>query len=302
VKRFLGFLSVAALGFGQLDAQAIPALGADHAPGSAGVETFASGISFGLPRNPAAIGGDHAWAVGFVASGSSVTDVSERSVGVSLRSGSIGIGARGTARRVDNLFDDPSLENSSDLRVQDTEVSLGVSVVVNRRVRIGALGYYVSSEVLGTSGEGTGYRLGAQLALPWFSMGLTYGEIEAQMGWEAVNTPTFKSPGTHRLAVGVETARLEKVPLKPMMTAELDFDRGETKETWVRGNLSLSLYGSSLRSLCGIAVSTDQRSRSYSEVGVLVAFSRFDLGLGLRFGADPVPGDSYSFGGQAHSR
>jgi hypothetical protein len=284
-----------------LAAQAIPALGADHAPGSAGVETFTSGIDYGLARNPALIGASHSWTVGFSASGSSTTDVSERSVAATVGLGRIAFGLRATARKVDDLFDDPALENG-DLRVQDTELSLGVSAKIGSRLRIGALGYLVSTEVLGTSGEGTGYRIGLQALLPLVSLGITYGQIQSRMGWEAVNTPSFSSPGTDRLAVGAEVSLLKQLPLHPVLTAELNRDRGEVRDNWVRGNLTLSLVGPAVRAIGGLAYSQEQPSRTYSELGVLLSFSRFDLGLGVRFGADPIPGDSYMFGGQAHSR
>jgi len=216
--------------------------------------------------------------------------------------GRVGIGLRGTSRRVQNLFDDPTLDRESDLRVQDTEFSLGASAEILKGLRVGASGYFVSSEVLGTTGEGTGYKLGVQLLLPWIAAGATYGAMETTMGWQTLEGPRFQSPGTARLAVGLQTPNVISLPLKPRLTAEVDIDRGINSDSWVRGCLSLTVPGSPVQLLGGWAVSTQHASRTYSEIGALVELDRFDLELGLRLGADPLPGNSYGFGGQVHSQ
>ncbi|MDZ4863981.1 MAG: hypothetical protein SGJ01_11110 [Gemmatimonadota bacterium] len=131
---------------------------------------------------------------------------------------------------------------------------------------------------------------------------MTYGQVETSMAWGALDGPNFRSPGTDRLSIGVETPELSPIPLRPQLTAELDFDRGATEDLWMRGSIALSLVRGNVEALVGGALSTYQRSRSYAEVGVLVGFDRLSLGFGLRFGADPVPGDSYSFGGEVHAK
>jgi hypothetical protein len=203
---------------------------------------------------------------------------------------------------VQNLFDDPALEKESGLRVHDTEFTIGASAEILKGVRVGASGYLVGSEVLGTTGEGTGYKLGVQLILPWLAAAATYGTTETTMGWQTIDGPRFRSPGTERLAFGLQTPDVASLPLKPRLTLEADIDHGLNKDSWLRGNLCLSLLGSSLQLLGGLAVSTRYPSRTYTEIGALVELDRFDLALGLRFGADPVPGNSYGFGGQVHSQ
>ncbi len=279
-------------------AQGIPGLGADRAVGSAGAEAIALPGTLGLPPNPADVGGHGRWSVGLGASSAPLTDIVERSITGSMRVYRVRFAARITSRWVRNVFDDPALGDGPDLRVGGDDYALGAAVEPADWIRVGVTTVFANARVLGSRGSGVGYKLGVVVSRPWVSAGVTYGDADIAMTWrfESGAGGRERTQGTRRLAVGVGTSAISVAGLAPQLAVEWNRDAGYNDDTWLRVQTSVGILGSSLRFVAGAAKSTSQSSVSYLETGVIATFGWSQLQMGMRFGADPAPGNSVTVG------
>jgi hypothetical protein len=63
---------------------------------------------------------------------------------------------------------------------------------------------------------------------------------------------------------------------------------------------SLGAGSGAIRILAGLAACPTEHTRAYREAGVIADIGWFQLQLGIRFGADPVPGTSFRLSAALH--
>jgi hypothetical protein len=236
------------------------------------------------------------------ASAGSLTGIAERSFTAATRLGRLGFAGRITSRWVKNLFDDPDLNQGSDLSVQGGEYAAGVSFQVLDLVRLGVMGFASSSQVLSSIGSGFGYRAGADVSLSWIRAGVVFGDTQAATDWQSLDGAGVRTEGTKRLSVGVGTPPLRVLGLEPAAALELNIDTGFDKGSWLRGNVSVAALHGVLRGVAGWAERATHATGSYRELGIIADVDRFQLQVGVRLGADPVPGNSLTVGIGAYNK
>jgi hypothetical protein len=283
-------------------AQVVPGLGADKVTGSAGVEAIALTASLGLPANPAHIAADDRWSIALGSSSGSATGIVEQTASAAARIGRLGLAARATSRLLKNVFEDPSLNGDRDLRVESDEYALGISVQMNRAIRLGALGFATSSHLLSTTADGLGFRVGADISIPWLRLGVAFGDAQAAMNWRTFDGGLVQTEATKRLSIGAATPTIHLLGVRPAAGLEWSTDSGLDNDSWVRGSVSVGVLNGLLQGVAGRAVCAAQPTASYSELGLVGGVDKFQLQFGVRLGAVPVPGNSFTIGIGVHDR
>lgn len=285
-------------------AQALPSLGAADIPGSAGLTAVSPYGSVGAPFNPASIASDRPWQAALAVARASVLDAQEVLLGVGIAPSQA---CRPCAtihvstREVGDLFDDPDL-NDSDLGVEDLEVDAAMAVGLGSGIRAGVGARFLSSTVLGATGDGFGLRAGAQGQLGPAVLGVAYGVLAPRAEWSSGSTG-FTVEGTNRLTVGA-AVRLQSIGVPFTLAAEYDRDEGSVPADWVRATAGVSLWQTRVQALVGLSddVRTNGSPRT-SECGLLVRVDRLLFGLGARFSSASTIGTTFvfslSFGGTA---
>lgn len=277
-------------------AQALPSLGAADIPGSAGVTAVSPYGSVGAPFNPAAIASDRPWQAALAVARASILDAQEVLLGGSIaRSQScrpcaaIDI----STREVTDLFDDPDL-NDSGLGVEDLEVDAAMAVGLGSGIRVGVGARFLSSTVLGATGDGFGLRAGAQAQLGPAALGVAYGVLAPRSEWSSGSTG-FTVDGTNRLTAGA-AVRLQSIGVPLTLATEYDRDEGSVPADWVRATAGLSLWQTRVQALVGLSddVRTNGSPRT-SECGLLVRVDRLLFGLGARFSSASEIGTTFVF-------
>jgi hypothetical protein len=279
-----------------LSAQAVPSLGAEALVGTGGITSLSPAGTPGVASNPAGIGGSGAWSLGLVLLSAPATDVTEQAFGGELQVGRVGFGLRLASRRVTHLFEDPIL-TAAGLRVQDTDASLGGSLVLSDQFRLGASALYASSQALGASAAGFGGRLGGELSAEPVILGIYYGTLEPGVTWRVGAGTPSAAQGTSRLAVATSFDGSSASRVLPRMTLELDVDEGERSARWFRASLGWNALDSLLTVLAATAAEVGEVSMPTTyEAAVGVQVGGLFVYLGGRFGAEPAPGNTYALG------
>ena len=296
MKQFVAAAAICACVPMMAHAQVLPGLGADRVTGSAGIETVAPYEANGLPANPANIGASSRWSLSLGTATNSVTEEVERTVAASIRRRGAGLAVRVTSKAIENLFDDPALRDDPDLRVGSEEYALGASVRVREWLRVGLTGVLVHSQVLGSSGSGAGLRAGVGIWRNWITAGATYGDVDVDMTWRAADGSRERWSGTKRVAVGVATPQFQLGGFQPTAALEWSSDVGPNRGRWLRATASLGFLNGAVRLVAGAAACPSQPTANYQEIGVVAAVNWLQFQLGVRFGADPVPGNALALG------
>lgn len=281
-----------------IPAQVVPGQGTERLIGTAGIETITPRGNLGLPLNPAAIALDGRWSLGIGAATNAVSDVREQSFSAATRIRRIGLAGRITTRWVRNLFDDPAL-NAPELRVGSTDYSVGASLQTGPGFAFGFTTTFATTQVLGSAGSGLGFRVGGSWQRGRLTAGVLYGDLDPALEWRTENGQLMRSAGTRRLALGASVKGPRLLGVSSGFSAEWSRDAGYERTSW--GRTSLALGTNAFRLLGGVAISSEAR-RNYRELGAVADIGWFQLQMGMRFGAEPAPGQSFVIGVGVHAR
>jgi opacity protein-like surface antigen len=272
-------------------AQTVPRLGSEAPLGAAGIGAVQ--VQPGpFTANPAEAVLAHGWAVGLTSVRAGAIGVAEHAGSARARLGPVAVGVQVAQRSVDDLFEDPVLQQSG-LGVHETDLTAAFAVPLRRWLAAGIAGSATWTGVLGSEGAGTGARVGVRASLGAWALGAWHGVLGPSQRWTTSTGERFATAQATRTALALRVRALERGAVVPIVAAEFDADGGSQAVRWLRASACLDF--AARLAACGGAASTTEWSAGprFAELGIRFTTGRFAVSLGQRFGTEPAPGNAF---------